>query len=163
IMGFVKIKVFSYYFGANLEADIFNYVFNIPNNLRKMISVGAMTSDFMPEFIHEKNKSNKHAIACFSRVVTFTIITIRLSIFIMILFSRQIMYFVSSYRGSHLELASYMFNYLVFYVLLISLTSIFASVLNSYKFFFIPSFSPIMLSFSTILSIYLFYKQYGIY
>ncbi|ASQ29532.1 murein biosynthesis integral membrane protein MurJ [Borrelia miyamotoi] len=163
IMGFVKIKVFSYYFGANLEADIFNYVFNIPNNLRKIISEGAMTSAFMPEFIHEKNKSNKHAIDFFRRVVTFNIISISLSIFIMILFSRQIMYFVSSYRGSHLELASYMFDYLIFYVLLISLTSIFASVLNSYKFFFVPSFSPIMLSFSTILSIYLFYKQYGIY
>lgn len=54
IMGFIKIKVFSYYFGASLESDIFNYVFNIPNNLRKIISEGAMTSAFMPEFTHER-------------------------------------------------------------------------------------------------------------
>ncbi|AAX18126.1 virulence factor MviN [Borrelia turicatae 91E135] len=163
IMGFIKIKVFSYYFGASLESDIFNYVFNIPNNLRKIISEGAMTSAFMPEFTHERKKSSKHAIDFFRRVITFNIISISLLISVMILFSRQIMYFVSSYRGSHLELASYIFNYLILYVLLISLSSIFSSVLNSYKFFFIPSFSPVMLSFSIILSIYLFYKQYGIY
>ncbi|UPA16654.1 murein biosynthesis integral membrane protein MurJ [Borrelia coriaceae] len=163
IMGFVKIKVFSYYFGANLEADIFNYVFNIPNNLRKLISEGAMTSAFMPEFAHERNKSNNHAIDFFRRVITFNIISISFIVCIMIFFSRQIIYFVSSYRDSNLELASYIFNYLILYVLLISLASVFAAVLNSYKFFFIPSFSSVMLSFSIILSISLFYRQYGIY
>ncbi|AFI31604.1 hypothetical protein Q7M_825 [Borrelia crocidurae str. Achema] len=30
VMGFIKIKVFSYYFGANIEADIFNYVLIFP-------------------------------------------------------------------------------------------------------------------------------------
>ncbi|AAX17307.1 virulence factor MviN [Borrelia hermsii DAH] len=163
IMGFIKIKVFSYYFGANLEADIFNYVFNIPNNLRKILSEGAMTSAFMPEFAHEMKKSNTHALNFLRRVITFNVISISLVICIMILFSKQIMYFVSSYRGNNLELASYIFNYLILYVLLISLASIFASVLNSYKVFFIPSFSPVMLSSSIILSIYLFYRQYGIY
>ena len=163
IMGFIKIKVFSYYFGANLESDIFNYVFNIPNNLRKIISEGAMNSAFMPEFIYEKSKSNKHAIDFFRQVITFNIISISSGIFVMIFFSKQVIYFISSYSGNNLELASYMFNYLVFYILLISLTSVFASVLNAHKIFFLPSFSPVMLSFSIILSIYLFYKQYGIY
>ncbi|AHH08781.1 murein biosynthesis integral membrane protein MurJ [Borrelia anserina] len=163
VMGFIRIKVFSYYFGANLEADIFNYVFNIPNNLRKIISEGAMTSAFIPEFTCEKNKSNKHAINFFRLVVTFSIVSIGFIICILILFSRQIMYFLSSYRGSHLDLASCIFNYLILYVLLISLASIFASALNSYKFFFIPSFSPVLFSLSIILSIYFFYRQYGIY
>ncbi|AWG43157.1 murein biosynthesis integral membrane protein MurJ [Candidatus Borreliella tachyglossi] len=163
VMGFVKIKVFSYYFGANLETDIFNYIFNIPNNLRKIISEGAMTSAFMPEFTHEKNKSNKHAVSFFRRVVTFNVISISLIIFIMIMFSRQIIYYVSSYRSSDLELASHMFKYLIVYILLISLASIFAAVLNSYRIFFIPSFSPIILSIGVILSICLLYRQYGIY
>ena len=92
IMGFVKIKVFSYYFGANIEADIFNYVFNIPNNLRKIISEGAMTSAFMPEFTHERNKSNKHAISFFRSVATFNIISISFIIFMMIIFSRSRLY-----------------------------------------------------------------------
>ncbi|ACH93740.1 Virulence factor mviN [Borrelia duttonii CR2A] len=163
VMGFIKIKVFSYYFGANIEADIFNYVFNIPNNLRKIISEGAMTSAFMPEFTHEKQKSDRHAIVFFRRVITFNIIIISFIICVMVFFSKQIMYLVSSYRDSNLDLASYIFNYLILYILLISLSSIFASVLNSYKVFFIPSFSPVMLSCSIILSIYFFYSQYGIY
>ncbi|UGQ16570.1 murein biosynthesis integral membrane protein MurJ [Borrelia sp. RT5S] len=163
IMGFVKIKVFSYYFGANLEADIFNYVFNIPNNLRKIISEGAMTSAFMPEFTHERNKSSRHAISFFRSVTTFNIISISFISFIMIIFSSQIIHYVSFYREGDLELASHMFNYLILYILLISLASIFASVLNSYKVFFIPSIAPIMLSISIILSIFLFYDQYGIY
>ncbi|QMU99622.1 murein biosynthesis integral membrane protein MurJ [Borrelia sp. A-FGy1] len=163
IMGFVKIKIFSYYFGANLEADIFNYVFNIPNNLRKILSEGAMTSAFIPEFTHERNKSNKHAISFFRSVATFNIISVSFIILIMIIFSRQIIYFVSSYRSSDLELSSYMFNYLIIYILLISLTSIFAAVLNSYRVFFVPSVSPVIFSLSIILNILLFYEKYGIY
>ncbi|UER67953.1 murein biosynthesis integral membrane protein MurJ [Borrelia sp. BU AG58] len=163
IMGFVKVKVFSYYFGANLEADIFNYVFNIPNNLRKIISEGAMTSAFMPEFTYERNKSSRHAISFFRSVATFNIISIGFISLIMIIFSKQIIYYVSSYRNEDLALASHMFNYLILYILLISLASIFASVLNSYKVFFIPSISPVMLSIGTILSIFFLYGQYGIY
>lgn len=163
IMGFVKIKIFSYYFGANLDADIFNYVFNIPNNLRKILSEGAMTSAFLPEFTHEKNKSHEKAVSFFRTVITFNIISIGLIVLVMIIFAKPIMYFISYYRGENLIFASSVFGYLVLYILLISLSSIFVSVLNSYKIFFIPSFSPIMLSFGIILSIFLFYGRFGIY
>lgn len=162
-MGFVKIKIFSYYFGANLDADIFNYVFNIPNNLRKILSEGAMTSAFLPEFTHEKNKSHEKAVSFFRTVITFNIISIGLIVLVMIIFAKPIMYFISYYRGENLIFASSVFGYLVLYILLISLSSIFVSVLNSYKIFFIPSFSPIMLSFGIILSIFLFYGRFGIY
>nr|WP_267508188.1 murein biosynthesis integral membrane protein MurJ [Borreliella afzelii] len=163
IMGFAKIKIFSYYFGANLDADIFNYVFNIPNNLRKILSEGAMTSAFLPEFTYEKNKSHEKAVSFFRTVITFNVISIGLIVLVMIIFAKPIMYFLSYYRGENLIFASSVFSYLVLYILLISLSSIFISVLNSYKIFFIPSFSPIMFSFGIILSIFLLYGRFGIY
>ncbi|AJA90586.1 multidrug transporter MurJ [Borreliella chilensis] len=163
IMGFAKVKIFSYYFGADLDADIFNYVFNIPNNLRKILSEGAMTSAFLPEFTYEKNKSHKKAVSFFRTVITFNVISIGLIIVFMIFFAKPVMYFLSYYRGENLIFASSVFRYLVLYILLISISSIFTSALNSYKIFFIPSFSPIMLSFGIILSIFLFYDRFGIY
>ncbi len=135
IMGFVKVKIFSYYFGANLDADIFNYVFNIPNNLRKILSEGAMTSAFLPEFTCEKNKSHEKAVSFFRTVITFNVIAIGLIVLVMIIFAKSIMYFLSYYRGENLIFASSVFSYLVLYILLISLSSIFISVLNSYKIF----------------------------
>ncbi len=101
----------------------------------KILSEGAMTSAFLPEFTYEKNKSHEKAVSFFRTVITFNVISIGLIVLVMIIFAKPIMYFLSYYRGENLIFASSVFSYLVLYILLISLSSIFISVLNSYKIF----------------------------
>ncbi len=80
----------------------------------------------------------------------------------MIIFAKSIMYFLSYYRGENLIFASSVFSYLVLYILLISLSSIFISVLNSYKIFYSFIFTYYVFFWNNIKHI-LFYGRFGIY
>ena len=48
LLGFARIAVIGAVFGASGEADVLNVVFNIPNNLRKLMAEGALSSSFIP-------------------------------------------------------------------------------------------------------------------
>ena len=48
LLGFVRIAVIGAVFGASGQADVLNLVFNIPNNLRKLLAEGALSSAFVP-------------------------------------------------------------------------------------------------------------------
>ena len=43
ILGFVKIVLIGAVFGGSGKADVLNAVFNIPNNLRKLMAEGALS------------------------------------------------------------------------------------------------------------------------
>ncbi|RPJ03920.1 MAG: murein biosynthesis integral membrane protein MurJ, partial [Spirochaetaceae bacterium] len=49
ILGFVRIAVFSYFFGDKGIADVINAVFHIPNSLRMLFAEGALSSAFIPQ------------------------------------------------------------------------------------------------------------------
>ena len=44
LLGFVRIAVISAVFGASGVADVINLTFAIPNNLRKLLAEGALSS-----------------------------------------------------------------------------------------------------------------------
>ena len=48
LLGFVRIAVIGALFGASGTADVWNAVFTIPNNLRKLMAEGALSSAFIP-------------------------------------------------------------------------------------------------------------------
>ena len=48
LLGFLRIAVIGAFFGASGTADVWNAVFTIPNNLRKLMAEGALSSAFIP-------------------------------------------------------------------------------------------------------------------
>ena len=48
LLGFVKIVIIGAVFGASGKADVLNAVFAVPNNLRKLMAEGALSSSFIP-------------------------------------------------------------------------------------------------------------------
>ncbi|MDR3201378.1 MAG: murein biosynthesis integral membrane protein MurJ, partial [Spirochaetales bacterium] len=48
LFGFVRIAVIGAIFGASGTADVLNAVFTVPNNLRKLMAEGALSSAFIP-------------------------------------------------------------------------------------------------------------------
>ena len=65
VLGFVKIALISHLFGATGKADVFNFVFDIPNNLRKLMAEGALSSAFIPtlsQSIAAKDGSDKRLV-----------------------------------------------------------------------------------------------------
>lgn len=179
LLGFVRLKVTALYFGASIEADILNYVFAIPNNLRKIFAEGSLTTAFMPEFISKikdptkgeriRTLANPKGIWVTSAnkllisFLSFQGLIIGFFILLAILASYPIMHFISGFRGENLVLASQLFSLLIVYILFVSISSIFSGVLNAHKEFLIPAFSPLLFSLGSIFSIYIWQGSLGIF
>jgi putative peptidoglycan lipid II flippase len=50
ILGFVRQRIFGYYFGISDAADIFNTAFRIPNFLQNLFGEGALSASFIPVY-----------------------------------------------------------------------------------------------------------------
>ncbi len=50
IMGFVRQRIFGYYFGITDAADVFNAAFRIPNFLQNLFGEGALSASFIPVY-----------------------------------------------------------------------------------------------------------------
>ena len=50
IVGFVRQRIFGYYFGISDAADVFNAAFRIPNFLQNLFGEGALSASFIPVY-----------------------------------------------------------------------------------------------------------------
>lgn len=61
ISGFVRLRVFAYYFGLSDSADAFNVAFRIPNFLQNMFGEGALSASFIPVYAALVSKGDRRA------------------------------------------------------------------------------------------------------
>ena len=69
ILGIVKARFISSFFGAGLVADAINFSYNIPNNLRKLFAEGALSQAYLPIFAKLKD-DDKNTSLFLSQVFT---------------------------------------------------------------------------------------------
>ncbi len=50
LFGFVRLRLFSFYFGVGLEADAFNLALRIPNMLQNLLGEGVLSASFIPVY-----------------------------------------------------------------------------------------------------------------
>ena len=167
ILGFVKVAVIGAYFGATGKADVLNAVFSIPNNLRKLMAEGALSSAFIPvlteSLVKEKEKEITRTIV--RNILAFQVIIIvpfcLCSIIFADFFVKRIFF---EFSDPYLNiLAVDLFRWFISYLLLISISAAIMAVLNTHGYFFIPAISPILFSITVILGIVFFHKYLGIF
>ncbi|MCL2294761.1 MAG: murein biosynthesis integral membrane protein MurJ [Spirochaetes bacterium] len=167
ILGYVKIAVIAGFFGATGKADVLNAVFSIPNNLRKLMAEGALSSAFIPvlteSLIKEKDKAVTKGIV--RNILAFQVVIIVplcvLSIvFADFLMTKVFLQFSDPYLSS---LAIDLFRWFISYLLLISISAAVMAVLNTLGHFFIPAISPILFSITVVLGIVFFHEYLGIF
>lgn len=166
LLGFIRMAVINAVFGADGRADVLNAVFNIPNNMRKLLAEGALSSAFIPVLSSSISKEDTRGEA---QQIVRNILTVQLIILVPLLifsviFARPVSkIFLDFTDESQLMLGYRLFRYLIHYLLLISISAVLMGVLNSHNVFFIPAFTPILFSISVIASILLFYRTMGIF
>ena len=79
VLGFVRIALIGAIFGASGNADVWNAVFTIPNNLRKLLAEGALSSAFIPTLSASLLADSSGAVP---RLITRKVITLQLLILI---------------------------------------------------------------------------------
>jgi len=165
ILGLVRDFIIARYFGANDLSDAFLVAFRIPNFFRRLFAEGAFSQAFIPILADAKASQsddevqsviNHIATKLLSVLMIITLIAVILAPVVIFLFAWGF-YFKSD--TTQFYLASDMLRITFPYLLLISLTALSGSILNTYDNFSIPAFTPVLLNISIILSA-IFLSQY---
>ncbi|MEM5947804.1 murein biosynthesis integral membrane protein MurJ [Spirochaetia bacterium 38H-sp] len=166
LLGFVRIAVVASFFGASGAADVLNAVFTIPNNLRKLMAEGALSSAFIPELTksHIIDPEGYRARKTVRLLFTFQIIILIPLVILSIIFAKPVIDILLEFRESEkMQLAVSLFRFFIPYVLLVSISAILMGVLNSHSKFFVPAITPILFSISVITCIFVFSSRLGVY
>jgi len=164
LLGFVRTAAIGALFGAGGAADVINLVFNIPNNLRKLLAEGALSTAFIPELSRQITADSTDGN---SRKLTQSILGLQTLIIIPILllvliFPEQILFLFERFDDPQKrELSIVLFRWIMPYLLFVSVSAIMMAVHNTHDRFFIPAATPIVFSICVIGSLLLGYEQWG--
>ncbi|MCQ2604359.1 MAG: murein biosynthesis integral membrane protein MurJ [Spirochaetia bacterium] len=167
LLGFVKIVIIGAIFGASGKADVLNAVFAIPNNLRKLMAEGALSSAFIPVLSSSIVKDKDHNVTkkIVNNIMAFQILVLVPLCIISIIYADFLVNKVLlNFSDPGLRiLAVDLFRWFISYILLISISAVLMAVLNSYGYFTVPALTPILFSVAVIISILFLHKDLGVY
>lgn len=167
LLGFIRIAVISAVFGASGKADIINLTFSIPNNFRKLLAEGALSSAFIPvlsaSIQHDPSLETSRKIV--RNIITFQLIILIPLCTLSIIFSEPLVSRVLSEFSdpASLSLASSLFSWFILYLLFVSISAVMMGVINSHSRFFIPAVTPTLFSVSLIISILALHRRLDVY
>jgi putative peptidoglycan lipid II flippase len=158
ITGLLRETLIARTYGASEWTDAFNVAFRIPNLLRRLFAEGAFSQAFVPVLSETNTKEGKEGTTLMvSAIATLLFWALLATVILGVIGAPWIIFLVASgirETGAHeasLTLTRIMFPYIG----LISMVSLSAGILNTYKKFAVPAFTPVLLNLSMIFSSWL--------
>lgn len=155
VLGLVRDVVVANYFGAGSSADAFFVAFKIPNFLRRLFAEGAFSQAFVPVLSEYRSLKNLAAVKQLVDRVAGSLGLVLIMVTLLGVLGAPVLAAIFA-PGFYLHdplrygLAVEMLRYTFPYLLLISLTALAGSILNSYERFAVPAFTPVLLNLSLI-------------
>lgn len=154
ILGFVRDLLIARLFGASMAADAFFVAFRIPNLLRRLFAEGAFSQAFVPILSEYKNtRSSEATRELIDQVTTLLVISLFVVTLLGILAAPVIIYISAPGFAADadkfsltVELLRITFPYIFF----ISLVALAGGILNTFSYFSVPAFTPVLLNLSFI-------------
>jgi putative peptidoglycan lipid II flippase len=167
ILGFVRNRVLSGYFGDSTELGIYFAADDIPNITFTLIVSGALSAAFIPVFNKFRSKSEESAWLLTSNIVNVSLILFLIVGTLIFTFSETLVSEVVA-RNSNLSVPDKALFVGLLRILMLAqigfiLSSFMTSVLQSYNQFMVPALAPVFLNIGVILTTFLFYDSIGIY
>jgi putative peptidoglycan lipid II flippase len=154
MMGFARDMVIAWMFGATAGIDAFFVAFRIPNFMRRLFAEGAFAQAFVPVLAeYQKTKSPMEARLFIARVAGHLSVALSILTIIGVLASPLIIFIFApgfSHDAGRDVLATEMLRLTFPYLLLISMTAMAGAVLNTYGYFGVPAFTPVLLNIAMI-------------
>jgi putative peptidoglycan lipid II flippase len=156
IMGFIRDMVIAQTFGAQAGMDAFFVAFRIPNFMRRLFAEGAFSQAFVPVLAeYQKTRSIDQVRLFIARIMGSLSAILTLVTVIGIVAAPVIVYiFAPGFHedGTRSILASEMLRLTFPYLMLVSLTAMAGAILNTYGYFGVPAFTPVLLNISLIVA-----------
>ncbi len=157
ITGLARDIIIARAFGASALTDAFWVAFRIPNLLRRLFAEGAFTQAFVPILAEVKRTSADHAavrqtidrvaVALFSALSLITILGIIGAPIVVLAIASGL---GTDDRTAEYDAAVWMTRIMFPYIVCMSLVSFASGVLNTWKRFAVPAFTPVLLNLSMI-------------
>lgn len=156
VLGLVRDVVVASYFGAGGGADAFFVAFKIPNFFRRLFAEGAFSQAFVPVLSEYRTKRTLAEVQLLvSHVAGSLGMVLLLATVVCVAFAPAVTWLFApgfSQADEKFALATDMLRLTFPYLLLISLTALAGSILNSYGRFGVPAFTPVLLNVVLILA-----------
>ncbi|MBN2245184.1 MAG: murein biosynthesis integral membrane protein MurJ [Candidatus Aminicenantes bacterium] len=162
ILGAVRDILQAKFLGTGTAADAFTLAFILPNLLRRLTAEGSMTAAFIPVFTSIKKEENQQKLWKFANLFFFDLTLLMAAVMVAgILLSPLLIQVVApkfeavpGKMDLTITLTRIMFPYIFF----ISLAALAMAILNSFKKFFVPAFTPVLFNLSIITLALIFAK-----
>lgn len=156
MMGFARDMLIAQLFGAQAGMDAFYVAFKIPNFMRRLFAEGAFSQAFVPVLAeYQKTRSIDEVRIFLARVLGSMSAVLSLVTLVGIIAAPAVIYvFAPGFGGDSARsvLATEMLRLTFPYLMLISLTAMAGAILNTYGYFGVPAFTPVLLNISMILA-----------
>jgi putative peptidoglycan lipid II flippase len=143
VLGYVRERVFAYYFGNGIAADAFRAALRIPNALRNLLGEGTLSASFIPVYarLDEHNKDAARALA--GAILGLLLLASGLLAVIGILFAPAITALVAQgFDGARRELTTVLVRILFPMTGLMVVSAWCLGILNTHRRFFLPYAAP---------------------
>ncbi len=151
VLGLIRDVIFANYFLIGGAMDAFMAAFRIPNLMRRLFAEGAFSLAFIPVLSEYKETRSKEDLKRLIDHVAGTLGTILLVITIIGIFTAPWIImgitpgFVSN-PNARPELAAELLRITFPYILFISFSAFISGILNTFKQFAVPAFTPVLLN-----------------
>ena len=156
ITGLVRELLIARAFGASGFTDAFFVAFRIPNLLRRLFAEGAFSQAFVPilaEYVNQKGE--KPARELVDKVATALVWILVLVCVAGIVAAPVVVYLIATGFGNNrdvFDLSVLMTRIMFPYILFMSLVALAGGVLNTWREFRVPAFTPVLLNVSFIVA-----------
>ncbi len=154
ITGMIRESIVASLFGASVQTDAFNAAFRIPNLLRRMFAEGAFSQAFVPilgEFKTRRGEAETKILV--DHTATLLAWTLLVVTIIGIVATPVIVLVLATGLGQQpggIDLAVLLTRVMFPYILTIALVAGASGILNTWRNFSVPAFTPVLLNLSFI-------------
>ena len=156
LMGFARDMVLAYFFGTQPGMDAFLVAFRIPNFMRRLFAEGAFSQAFVPVLAeYQKTRTIDEVRLFIARVAGSMGLVLSLVTLVGIIASPVIVYLFAPGFGHDTHrtlLATEMLRLTFPFLMFVSLTAMCGAMLNTYGYFGVPAFTPVLLNICMILA-----------
>lgn len=153
LLGFVRMMVHSYFFGASQASDAFLVAFRIPNLFRDLFAEGALSAAFVPTFVAARRRGGDAAAWRLTNRLAVMLVAVLGGLTVVIALGAPwiIDLYAPGFAGQRRELAIVMTRILSPFLLFVALAAVAMGSLNARGRFFLPALAPASLNVCTIL------------
>ena len=165
IMGFVRQRIFGYYFGISDAADVFNAAFRIPNFLQNLFGEGALSASFIPVYARLRAEGkDEEALAVANTVLSLLALAVSVIVAAGIMFSPFFVTIIApGFTGDKKEYTILLVRILFPGAGLLVLSAWCLGVLNSHRKFFLSYAAPVIWNICIIIALIFFGSKLSSY